>query len=1176
MHYQMLIGKFNEYLHSAMVALSTWLGKRLPNLNPENWWQSCVLDKLSFNQMNIVEASGAKSLSDLDLSALLRVADKNWYSIREKFFLNFSERAYLKAMFAVRNNWAHCGVMAPTVDSVITDLEALIDFLSNFEADKGAIADAEKLLSIIKNEGISDIPQMKPTPDSARISPETASFPTGITVNSVVHLKSNPTTRGVVTAARTIGGTQQFDVFIDGKIKAYFADQIEAEQQAFEVNTVDITDLLKTLTAYQIIKPSSESLYSLNAARVDFVPYQFRPALKLIKSDSPRLLIADSVGVGKTIEAGLILKEMQARTPLDNVLIICPKPLVAERKWETEMKRFDEDFVSVTGDELRHIIADADRDGAWPDRYKRLIVPYSLLNEDLLEGTGTGRKRTFGVKNLDPAPFFDMIIVDEAHHIRNSSTQTHKAVKFFCEHSNAAIFLTATPLQLGNEDLYTLLNLLFPDEVIDKATFAAMSEPNPYINAAIHNLRFNNHESEALAALNQAANTEWGRAVITPNPLYKQAVKLLSNGELTREHRVRLIGEVETLHSFSHMINRTRRQDIEDFCVRRAITLESSFTVHQQQLHDSLLEFEARALQMLHSSIPVKFLMSTISRQAASCIFGLAPALRSLAQKRLCELADEFDIDIDTIDFDANSITTLANEVVALAESLPPEDPKFDSLVEILREKQNAENNKAIIFSTFRHTLNYLKEKILSSTKLRVEQINGSVKDEDRYRLRERFALPQSDPQSIDILLFTEVGSEGLDYQFCDTIVNYDLPWNPMRIEQRIGRIDRRGQKSEVAHIYNCITSGTIDADIYNRCLSRIGVFEQSIGECSDILGNITDSIQKIVFDSTLTSEERSSKLEQLADNEVRIIEEMRRLEDDEKQMFGLDISGFVEDVEKAENPWLSPEALRRLIVGYLRSRLSSGKKYLSDKRLTLTMIEKEELYKDYKSLNIAQENSWARFLRSSVTNCKVVFEQDEAKDPKTIFITPVHPLVRQAATYFSDTEAAQTAVKVCSTAIAPGTYPFLLYAWEYTGNRPRVSIVAVCDNKEAQAELPPIIQSAVQCEAEFDIYAPDWGQLEESHLTIWQNERDKFRDDTKALCRFKVESLTKSVNARRNVAQNQLASATDQRIIAMRSSELERLEADYNAKKRRLEESAELSDIHITKLVNGILIVEG
>lgn len=133
----------------------------------------------------------------------------------------------------------------------------------------------------------------------------------------------------------------------------------------------------------------------MNSARIDFVPYQFRPALKLIKSDEPRILIADSVGVGKTIEAGLIIKELEARNELENIMIICPKPLVTERKWELEMKRFDEDFIPLDGATLRQILSDTDRDGEWPSRYNKTIVPYSILDNRVYSGEGGMKSKNY-------------------------------------------------------------------------------------------------------------------------------------------------------------------------------------------------------------------------------------------------------------------------------------------------------------------------------------------------------------------------------------------------------------------------------------------------------------------------------------------------------------------------------------------------------------------------------------------------------------------------------------------------------------------------------------------------------------------------------------------------------------------------------------------------------------
>ena len=106
----------------------------------------------------------------------------------------------------------------------------------------------------------------------------------------------------------------------------------------------------------------------------------------MIKAETPRILVADDVGVGKTIEAGLILKEMEARASLNSVLVICPRPLVAERKWQLEMKRFDENFTQLDGRTFLECIQETDRDGEWPERHCKTVIPYSLFNEDNILG----------------------------------------------------------------------------------------------------------------------------------------------------------------------------------------------------------------------------------------------------------------------------------------------------------------------------------------------------------------------------------------------------------------------------------------------------------------------------------------------------------------------------------------------------------------------------------------------------------------------------------------------------------------------------------------------------------------------------------------------------------------------------------------------------------------------
>jgi len=181
--------------------------------------------------------------------------------------------------------------------------------------------------------------------------------------------------------------------------------------------------------------------------------------------------------------------------------------------------------------------------------------------------------------------------------------------------------------------------------------------------------------------------------------------------------------------------------------------------------------------------------------------------------------------------------------LVAKARSLSGIDPKLATFLKVIRDKQQLDNNKLLVFSTFRHTLAYLVEK-LASESARIGLVYGDIPEDERRDLRNRFSRPKEDPTAIDVLLSSEVGYEGLDYQFCDALVNYDLPWNPMRVEQRIGRIDRYGQKSETVAIYNFITPGTVDAEIYECCLLRIGVFRQALGGSEEILGRLTRELR--------------------------------------------------------------------------------------------------------------------------------------------------------------------------------------------------------------------------------------------------------------------------------------------------------------------------------------------
>lgn len=1188
---QMIISSMNAFLHEASKTMLNWLNTLLPMVT-DNWWDECVMPSLSFTQHEIAVEKGFSKLSDFDLAALLRIANKSWYDLQTVILLSSYERENIRKMISVRNNWAHCITELPGKDVILQDLNILLAFTEQFDGGKDTCDKINRFIDFIEQPDSLDLEHSHiESNDSGETDVTTTKSTASIHKNSLVYLVSDPKINGVVMSLKNLGDITQYNVFVNNEIKQYYTGQIALVEKSAGYNWISLTEMRSYLTAYQINNPSSQNLYSLNSARIDFVPYQFRPALKMIHADEPRILIADSVGVGKTIEAGLIIKELEARSDLERVLVICPKPLVAERKWELEMKRFDEEFIPLDGATLRQIISDTDRDGDWPVRFNKAIIPYSILDSKVYNGEIGRRNRIFGLSELDPEPHFDLVIVDEAHHIRNGSDDKEKAfaykcTKYFCDHADAVVMLTATPLQTSDNDLFTLLNVLRPDIVVDKDTFEMMSRPNANISRAVHLVRAMEEgwNEKASTELLDLQKTQWGDNVIAENPLYNDILRRLESNEIDREERVKLISDIESLHSFGTMLNRTRRRDIQDFCVRRSHTVSTSFTEYQQTLHDELLYFEHEALSTLHNANSVAFMISTIRRQAASCIFGLAPYIRDIISRRLMQLDYDPDSLINDVDEKSlNTISSLAKKVLMLADKLPEKDPKFEETYVIIRKKQEQSNNKIMIFSTFRHTLSYLKRK-LSECGLRVEQIDGSVKDDTRYELKSRFELSRENEYAIDILLFTEVGSEGLDYQFCDMMINYDLPWNPMKIEQRIGRIDRRGQLSDVVNIYNIITEGTVDADIYHRCLMRIGVFERSIGDCEEILGQIASGIDYIVYDTNLTDEERNIKLEQMADNEVRKMQELNRLEEEEKELFGFDLTELTtsHEIKKAESPWISGYFLQKLIENYITAIVGKGQYIIGEsslKTIRLSASARQILRDDLKKLTggrNALRRSWQNYLRGNKPNHSITFDPETAsKERDSFFITAMHPLAKQAAKYYSHRESAYLHLQLHTSEIPSGQYVFSVYAWQYTGYNTYTKLITVCENEKIAVELPFLLEDADSSESKPNGQF-NWSSIENHHVSMWLEAREKHKSEIKALEAYKLESITNTFRNRIRSLEQQIKDAYDENIKRMRQSELDTVREKYSRKITEIKEIADKADVLTTLLVNGVITIMG
>lgn len=1007
----------------------------------------------------------------------------------------------------------------------------------------------------------------------------------------VVVLKSDNSIKGAVISVINGSDEVRYQIFTNTLgIQVYYESQLQAENVQNDLEKVDAERFHAGLTASLIRNPSISSLYSLNSAKIDFIPHQFRPVLKFIKSDRPRLLIADGVGVGKTIEAGLILRELEARRNIESILIICPRPLVSEKKWESEMKRFDEEFTALDGDLLRYCIKETDIEGEWPDKYKKCIIPYSLFDEGNVFGSNKGKSKKLGLMNIEP-PKFDLVIVDEAHHIRNTATYAYKAVEQFVAAAEAVVFLSATPVQLDQDDLFVLLNLLRPDLIIDKNTFYDMAEPNNFINVAAIRVRAKkeNWQKEASEQIQCACATSWGRKVFRNNPVVKDILDVLSQDEITTEQRVELISNIENLHTFSNIISRTRRRDIGEFTLRKPITITVNFTKEQKILHDSVLEIIHNIFSSIHCTENTKFMMTTIRRQTASCLFGLIPFLRGILYKHVYELidGDEFDGRILDIDKAAFTIKAQIEEIIKLAENLSEKDPKLDALMEIIDKKnQDETNNKVMVFSSFRHTLSYLYQRLIEKG-YRVGMIHGEVVDEDRRILRKRFnpnETPITNSEAIDILLFSEVGCEGLDYQFCDCMINYDLPWNPMRVEQRIGRIDRNGQKSESVAIYNIVTPGTVDADIYDRCLLRIGVFHSSIGDCEDILGDITGEIRKIVENFELTDEERQAKLQQMADNKVRFIKEQEELEEKQRDLFGMHMpqSAFDSELSEATNFWLSTNNIQNLVTTFLREILGEDKEFfLSEKELkTLRLSQNARfiLLEDFKKAKFVRNEinrNWRKWLESGEQHLSVTFNSDcSMKNPRVTLLSITHPLVKQAAQYLQSKGKVVSVLKVKTNKFYPGEYPFAIFQWKLSGEREDLQMKTVSANTSLDRILLDLLKESYGSNFKLELNSSKWEDVENMHHRIWTSSLKEHKQKTEEMILYKESSLKTSHNARIATLKEQLSHSKNDTYRVLTEGKIRRANEDFAIHMEELEQAKEKADILFELLAYGLLVV--
>jgi len=949
------------------------------------------------------------------------------------------------------------------------------------------------------------------------------------------------------------------------------------------------------VTSERLANPAIDSLYAMRAARILHVPFQYKPLLRLLRADQPRLLIADDVGVGKTIEAGLILKELEARGNVERVLVMCPRSLA--HKWRTEMRRFDEDFKILDGATLQHCLRESDIDG-WPSEAARAILPMELIQrQEHLQGN----ERRPGLLALEQPPRFDLLIIDEAHHLRNTETARYDAAQFLTTISHAAVMLSATPVHTGAENLFTLLHLLRADLFPNFDTFRRMVEPNRHITNAMRHVRTGTPEDSwrdaAADALESASRTSWGAEALVRAPQFVHWTGRLRSAEpMSDKERVACLRELEELHSLALVMNRTRRRDIGRFTQREPVTVEVPFTAEQQSFYDNLVAWRRQVLEFQHGSSVANLVLSQIERQAASCLFGVVESLAEVVRTgKVLSRADSDGEDDEGEMLLPPELKSEAADLLEQARRLPPEDPKLDRLLQLLSDTLGAEDGpgKLLVFTSFRKTIAYL-ERAVRTGETRIAVVHGDVDDDERQALRARFRLPRADRDAIDVLLSTEVGAEGLDYEFCDRLVNYDIPWNPMRVEQRIGRIDRFGQRSPKVLIFNFVTPGTVEERVFMRCYERLGIFRDTVGDLEEVLGETAAALNQLAADPRLTPEQAAHRARQEADNVTRRADEQRRLEDEAPGLLGLD-AALVDEAETidAQGRFVTGEELREIVEGFLRDQLHGGslRPEPSDSTglvfdLQLRLAEHREELRSMLS-RLPRSDRTAIELRKALSDkapVRLTFDQELAVERREIqFVTPVHPLARLAVAFWrSRTDPLVAQLSLTDAVIPAGRYLFALERWDELAARPGARLVPVAVGFDNAAPADPVAErllaavrfaDAVPEIAAGPVSTEATDALDRRAHELRQAAIAQLQETNSALVDQRLASLDLFYGGLLAQLDSVLGASTDPKIIRMKTSERDRHHHEHQRRRVELQRRRD-ADIVSTRIAMGIVEV--
>lgn len=671
-----------------------------------------------------------------------------------------------------------------------------------------------------------------------------------------------------------------------------------------------LEDLRRTLTHMKLSGRLTDIIYSLEATSTEFHAYQFKPVLKILESPTNGLLIADEVGLGKTIETGLIWTELRSRFEhMRRLLVLCPAAL--REKWRREL--FSKFGVDARICDAKAILARLEEEDENPRGFAMIASVQGLRPptdwEEETKHSPRAELARFLRSHEHEQSLFDLLVIDEAHHLRNPATKTNEIGRLAKNVAEYLVLLTATPVHNRNEDLLSLLCLLDPEtfprggrnvldyileanapllcarDLVLRSTMATIDELRDLLNKAqSHPLLRSNRQLTAIAAT------------------IEQSPDCLQN----RNTRGRLAEQLEKTNLLSHVVTRTLKRDVKEWRTLREPISES---VPLDPIEEKFYTLVTEVVRQyaLDRDANESFLAAQPQRQMTS---SMAASLRSW-QKKLASL--------ENANGGKKRLGPLISEIIRRShdfveiDGLIRVDGKYRRLHEIVQSLLSSnQREKIIVFSAFRATLDYLAER------LKADGIDCIVLKGGQRETKDETIQAFSERDEASVLLSSEVGAEGIDLQFARMVINYDLPWNPMRLEQRIGRIDRLGQKADKILIWNIFHEATIDAKIYRRLYEKLDLCRIALGNFEEILG---EEIRRLTLDLfRLNPQQQEERIDQTA----QALENLRLQEQSLEQNAALLTAHgdyILDQIDEARRlfRWISGDGLRHYVFDYLQ-----------------------------------------------------------------------------------------------------------------------------------------------------------------------------------------------------------------------------------------------------------------